>query len=131
MKADPKEMEDDLLRLVKFGRCEIKEAEDYARSLRKMADEVYSRQELARAANFFKALSDPVRLKMVGMLLERELCACELKVALNLSQPTISYHINMLERAGILEREKTGRWILLRLKNGKVKEILTKVLKEK
>ena len=63
------------------------------------------------------------------MLLKRSLCVCELKIALGISQPTISYHIGLLERAGIVEKEKRGKWTILRLRDEEVKDVLMKALK--
>ena len=60
----------------------------------------------------FRALSDPNRVWLLSMISERgEVCACELVGALDLSQPTISHHLKVLHEAGMLTRERRGRWI--------------------
>ena len=70
--------------------------------------------ELATA---FQALADPVRLRLFSLIAnqsEGEACACELVEPLGRSQPTISHHLSALTEAGLLEREKRGKWAWFR-----------------
>lgn len=61
---------------------------------------------------FFKALSDPTRLKLVLLLRQHEqLCVCDLTQILDQPQPTVSRHLNHLKRAGILVSDRRGTWI--------------------
>lgn len=58
-----------------------------------------------------KALADPIRLRLVSMIAQSgEACACDLPAALDRSQPTVSHHLKVLVEAGLLEREKRGKW---------------------
>lgn len=66
-----------------------------------------------------KALSDPARLRIVGVLLERECCACELVDMLGLAQATVSRHLSILVQSGLLLARKEGRWMHYRLPEGK------------
>lgn len=62
----------------------------------------------------FKALGDPVRLRVLSIVASRpggEACVCELVDAFNLSQPTISHHVKVLREAGLLECERRGTWV--------------------
>ena len=62
--------------------------------------------------DFFKALSDPTRLKIVQLLNQKQaLCVCDIISELNQPQPTISRHLNQLKQIGILESERKGTWI--------------------
>jgi ArsR family transcriptional regulator len=64
------------------------------------------------------ALADPVRLRIILMLRERELCVCHLTEGLGLSQGTISHHMGLLKRAGLVEDRRDrcdGRWVYYRL----------------
>jgi ArsR family transcriptional regulator len=66
--------------------------------------------ELAAA---FKALADPARLRLLSLIANAsagEVCACELVPALGRSQPTVSHHLSTLVDAGLLTREKRGKW---------------------
>ncbi len=58
-----------------------------------------------------KALADPVRLRLMNMILNAgEACACDLPDALDRSQPTVSHHLKVLVEAGLLDREQRGKW---------------------
>ena len=72
-------------------------------------------EELASA---FKVLADPARLRLLSLIANAaagEVCACELVPALGRSQPTVSYHLSTLVDAGLLEREKRGKWAWYRV----------------
>ncbi|WP_079176886.1 helix-turn-helix transcriptional regulator [Streptomyces sp. MUSC 14] len=67
--------------------------------------------ELARV---FKALGDPVRLRLLSMIASREggeVCVCEMTPAFDLSQPTISHHLKLLRQAGLIDCERRGTWV--------------------
>ncbi len=57
-----------------------------------------------------KALSDPNRVRIVKMLQHRSMCVCELQAGLGISQPTVSKHLKILERAGFVRFKKDGLW---------------------
>lgn len=64
------------------------------------------------------ALANPVRLRIVAMLRQREQCVCHLTEALGLTQGTISYHVGVLKQAGIAEDRRDpsdARWVYYRL----------------
>ena len=72
----------------------------------------------AGLAHVFKALGDPVRLRLVSMIGAREggeVCVCDLASAFDLSQPTISHHLKVLREAGLIESERRGTWVYYRL----------------
>ena len=58
-----------------------------------------------------KALSDPNRVRIVKMLQHRSMCVCELQAGLGISQPTVSKHLKILERAGLVNYRKDGLWV--------------------
>ncbi|WP_033284203.1 ArsR/SmtB family transcription factor [Streptomyces sp. NRRL F-525] len=66
-------------------------------------------------AKVFKALGDPVRLRLMSMIAARgqggEVCVCELTPAFDLSQPTISHHLKLLRQAGLIDCERRGTWV--------------------
>lgn len=62
-----------------------------------------------------KAVSDPGRVKILKMLEQREMCACEIVAALNLAQPTVSKHLKQLTDAGLITSRKDGAWMHFRL----------------
>ncbi len=66
-------------------------------------------KELIRS---FKALSDLTRLRIFLLLLERDLCVCELMFVLDMSQSRISHQLRLLRDADLVEDHREGRWII-------------------
>ncbi|MEM2990907.1 MAG: metalloregulator ArsR/SmtB family transcription factor [Halobacteria archaeon] len=75
-------------------------------------------------ANLFKAIADPVRLQILEFLRDGEKCVCEIIPFIGRSQSTTSKNLDMLYRAGILERREDGRRTLYKIKSQKVLELL-------
>jgi len=63
-------------------------------------------------AAVFKALADPARVRVVNLLAAtgEPVCVCHLTDLLELSQPTVSFHMRKLMDAGLLDREQRGVW---------------------
>jgi ArsR family transcriptional regulator len=91
----------------------------------------------------FKALSDPKRLQILELLKARResccslvgsqetgLCACDLEEALGISQSVVSHHMDALCRAGLVLREKRGRWMYYRRDEGALARLAHAVAKE-
>jgi len=72
----------------------------------------------------FKALSDPTRRRVLQLLRERPLSAGDLAGHFSVSKPTMSAHFSVLQEAGLIEAEKSGRTILYRLKMSVLEEAL-------
>ncbi|HEX6356461.1 metalloregulator ArsR/SmtB family transcription factor [Actinophytocola sp.] len=64
-------------------------------------------------ARMFKALGDPVRLRLLSLITsaDGEVCVCDLTVAFDLSQPTISHHLKVLREAGLVDSQRRGTWV--------------------
>jgi ArsR family transcriptional regulator len=70
-----------------------------------------SEDEAAELAAKLKALADPVRVRLLNIIANAgEACACEFPDLLGKSQPTISHHLSVLAKAGVIEREQRGKW---------------------
>ncbi|MBE9045310.1 winged helix-turn-helix transcriptional regulator [Pleurocapsales cyanobacterium LEGE 10410] len=75
-------------------------------------------EEAVDLAATFRVLGEPMRLQMLSLIAaqpDREVCACELAEPLGLAQPTVSHHLKMLHKVGLLERERRGTWIYYRI----------------
>lgn len=73
-----------------------------------------SEQDAGELARVFKALGDPVRLRLLSLIASREggeVCVCDLTPAFALSQPTISHHLKLLREAGLIGSERRGTWV--------------------
>jgi ArsR family transcriptional regulator, arsenate/arsenite/antimonite-responsive transcriptional repressor len=90
----------------------------------------------------FKALSDPTRFAILGLLQkksssrcgpvgigEKGLCACDVESAVGLSQAAVSHHMGILRRAGLVTAQKRGRWTFYR-RNDEVIEGAARALLE-
>lgn len=72
--------------------------------------------EADNLARMFKALGDPIRLRLLSMIASHEggeACVCEL-TGFTVTGPTISHHLKVLREAGLIEGERRGTWIYYR-----------------
>lgn len=63
----------------------------------------------------FKVLADPVRLRLLSLIAaapDGTACSCDLEEPLGKSQPTVSHHLSVLAAAGLITKEKAGRWVM-------------------
>ena len=58
----------------------------------------------------FRAFSDENRLRVLELLCEGEQCACILLADMNISQPTLSHHMKILCKSGIVNSRRVGKW---------------------
>ncbi len=65
-----------------------------------------------------RALSDPNRIKILKALQYKMMCVCELQVALQIAQPSVSKHLKILQDAGLVDFKKDGMWVNYHLADG-------------
>lgn len=63
------------------------------------------------AHHTFKALSEPLRVRIMVLLTEGELCVCDLTEVLSLPQSTVSRHMGRLKAAGLVDDRREGKWV--------------------
>ena len=76
-----------------------------------------SEADAARMAAVFKALGDPVRLRLFSKVASHqggEACVCDIQ-DVGVSQPTVSHHLKKLREAGLLASERRGTWVYYRV----------------
>ena len=85
------------------------------------------REQAERMAAIAKALADPVRLQLVDVLRKHagKVCVCELVPLFDLSQPTVSHHLGVLRKAGIVDSERQGLWAFYYVKPEALREVST------
>ncbi|MCF6524311.1 helix-turn-helix transcriptional regulator [Streptomyces sp. JJ36] len=74
-------------------------------------------EEAERTAAMFKALGDPVRLRLFSLVASHEggeACVCDIS-DVGVSQPTVSHHLKKLREAGLLTSERRGTWVYYRV----------------
>ena len=59
----------------------------------------------------FHALSEPLRVKTIELLREKELCVCDLCDLLGVTQSKLSFHLKNLKEAGLIRGRQEGRWV--------------------
>jgi ArsR family transcriptional regulator len=75
---------------------------------------------LKASSQLLKALADPVRLRILHLLLDaEEICVCHIHEALGLPQPTVSRHLAYLRKHGLVIGRKEGQWVHYRLAKAK------------
>jgi ArsR family transcriptional regulator len=78
-----------------------------------VTDAAISIEAAQNLAADFKVLSDPVRLRLLSLIAsvpEGEVCACDLNEPLDRSQATVSHHLSVLVKAGLITRQQRGKW---------------------
>jgi ArsR family transcriptional regulator len=118
-----------LLRFVESGACKScsGDASEYSGNLQKIADQIADVETADKQSRLFKALADRTRLRILRLLEIREMCVCEVMVALGLTQPTASHHLGILENAGLVKDRKEGKWVFYSIANQKLTENLHKM----
>jgi ArsR family transcriptional regulator, arsenate/arsenite/antimonite-responsive transcriptional repressor len=77
-----------------------------------------SAQEAVDTAKVFKALGDPVRLRLLSLIASHgdgEVCVCELTEEFDVTAPTISFHLRVLREAGLVFSERRATWVYYRV----------------
>ncbi len=72
-------------------------------------------------AAVFKALGDPVRLRLLSLIASHaggEACVCDIAPVVDVSQPTVSHHLKVLRNAGLLESDRRASWVFYRVVPG-------------
>lgn len=67
---------------------------------------------------FFRAMADETRWRIVRLVMERALCVCELADILGMPQSSVSSHVQIIRKAGLLESETCGKWTYFRIARG-------------
>lgn len=64
---------------------------------------------------FFRAVADETRWRIVRLVSDRALCVCELADILGMPQSSVSSHVQIIRKAGLLESETCGKWTYFRI----------------
>lgn len=67
------------------------------------------------APSFFRALGDETRWRIVRLVADRALCVCELADILGMPQSSVSSHVQIIRKAGLLDSERCGKWTYFRI----------------
>ena len=70
---------------------------------------------MTNVVSFAHALADETRWRIIHLVLNEPLCVCELADVLKMPQSTISSHVQVIRKSGMLESEKCGKWVYFRI----------------
>ncbi|MGV9298345.1 ArsR/SmtB family transcription factor [Amycolatopsis sp. NPDC003676] len=83
-----------------------------------LAREPLTADQAVELSKLFKAMSDPVRLRLLSLIASHaggEACVCDLTDAFDLTGPTISHHLKVLRESGLITGERRGTWVYYRV----------------
>ncbi|MEM1592296.1 MAG: metalloregulator ArsR/SmtB family transcription factor [Candidatus Bathyarchaeia archaeon] len=118
-----------LVRLVVSGLCPHEDPTKYAEELKELANAVANAEEAERLCRIFRALADSNRIRILKLLEVREMCVCEIMIALELTQPTASHHLKILEDAGLIKGRKEGKWVFYKITRPEILKIMQNINK--
>jgi len=84
-----------------------------------LAREHLTGDQAVELARVFKAMGDPVRLRLLSLIASHEggeACVCDLTDVFELTGPTISHHLKVLREAGLITGERRGTWVFYRVR---------------
>lgn len=102
--------------------CEVK-VTDLAK-VRRAQEEMKPAEVVILLAETFRALGDPNRLRLVGMLAAQELCVCDLAAALGMSQSAVSHSLRVLRQLRLVRSRKASKTIYYRLDDQHIERLL-------
>jgi ArsR family transcriptional regulator len=97
--------------MLQCGISSSQDVDSHLHELRALVKKTEDKKSTKRLSRIFKAFGDEKRLAILRLINNREMCVCEIMAALNLTQPTASHHLGILERAGLAEERREGRWV--------------------
>lgn len=86
-------------------------------------ERVLDEESLLLMADFYKALSDSTRIKIINVLDEGELCVCDISVLLNMTKSAVSHQLKYLREMNLISSTKRGKEVFYRLADNHVKEV--------
>jgi len=116
-----------LERLLQSGLCTSESPQKHVRELKKLVGRING-EDIKRRSYVLKALADPIRIKILHLLKNRPMCTCEVMVALDLSEPNASHHLNLLERNGIVSSENMGKWVFYKLNKPELQSLASTIV---
>jgi len=99
--------------------------------MKNLVNELPNNKSLYNKSEIFKAIADPIRMKILYLLKNGELCACNIDSSLDRPQSTIAHHLSILKKVNLLNWRKEGKWTYYRLANPEIIELIEQITSEK
>jgi ArsR family transcriptional regulator len=104
---------------MRVNMCSMKLLQEIEACCPPLLAEPLSERDAESLADALQVLADPARLRLLSLIAScpgSEACGCDLTAPVGLSQPTVSHHLNVLHHAGLLERERRGKWVFYKVR---------------
>lgn len=79
-------------------------------------------------AAMLRVIADENRLRILGLLSQREMCVCDIMEQLGLSQPLASHHLGVLRQAGLVCDRRDAQWVYYSIESGRLAELNARYL---
>ncbi len=89
----------------------------------KVRENMSSKDELTKLANFFKIYGDPTRISIINALELHEMCVCDLAVLLNMTKSAISHQLRTLRNAYLVKSRREGKVVFYSLNDKHIEDI--------
>lgn len=99
--------------------CDIIHTENVALAKSKMLND----ETLKKISNFYKALADSTRTKIINLLEKNELCVCDICVILNMTKSAVSHQLKYLKQMNLIKSKRKGKEIWYTLADSHVSEV--------
>ncbi|HPX72526.1 MAG TPA: metalloregulator ArsR/SmtB family transcription factor [Methanoregulaceae archaeon] len=80
-----------------------------------LIDQLPSDRVVEQMQGWYQACADPVRLKILSLLMVQPLCVCVIKAVVKIADSKLSYHLNILKKTGMIEGEQQGQYIIYQI----------------
>lgn len=105
--------------------CDIIHTDNVTLAKSKMLDD----ETLKKISDFYKALADSTRTKIINLLEKSELCVCDICVILNMTKSAVSHQLKYLKQMNLIKSERKGKEIWYTLADSHVSEVFDISLK--
>ena len=96
---------------VTLSKCEdVENVDDYFDQLSILREELKQNNFFGDLTKFFSALANKKRITILNILKKKDRCVCEIEAILDESQPAVSHHLRILEKAGLIKGWKKGKF---------------------
>jgi ArsR family transcriptional regulator len=93
----------------------IQEDLDSVGGIHGLCEQLPPESSIAKTSTIYHALSDPLRMKVLYLLRVQPLCVCVIKACIGIADSKLSYHLTILKKAGLIEGEQKGNWIIYQI----------------
>ncbi|MHA1214797.1 MAG: ArsR/SmtB family transcription factor [Candidatus Hodarchaeales archaeon] len=105
---------EEILRLDLSNFKSIPERVSHIEKLKGRLMEIDNKEEFKQFKRLMKALDHPIRIKILLAVIEGVSCPCEIEYITGLAQATISHHLALLDEAGLIVRDRRGKWTTIK-----------------